>query len=104
MSIEIIKKVTETERIAQESRLEADVNAKKAIAEAERAGREILAEARGKAEQQVRQIMKEAEMKAAENEESIIEETKEAGERLRIEAQARLPQAAKFIVERVVNV
>lgn len=103
MSIEVIKKVTESEKSAQESKLAAFANAKKTVSDAERAGQGLLAEARGKAEEQARQFMKEAEAKAAKNEQSILEETAHACDAMRLAAEKRLPEAAELIVRRVVN-
>lgn len=104
MSIEVIKKVTETEKIAQESKLEAGANAKKAVSDAERAGLELLRQAREKAEAQVRTFMTEAEAKAAKNERQVIDETDRMCDALRLSADKRLPAAAELIVRRVVNV
>lgn len=104
MSIEVIKKVTESERNAQEMKQEAAVNAKKTVSDAERAGRELLQKSREKAELQVKQFMTEAEEKAAKSEQIVIEETTRACETLRQSAQERLPEAARLIVGRVVNI
>ncbi len=104
MSIEVIKKVTETEKIAQERKLEAVGNAKKAVSEAERAGQELVAAARSRAEAQARELMKEAEAKAAKNERDVMDETARACGELRLSAEKRLPAAAELIVRRVVNV
>lgn len=104
MSIEVIKKVTETEKIAQESKLEAAANAKKTVSDAERAGQELLREAREKAEAQVKMFMTEAEAKAAKNEREVMDETARACDALRSSAEQRLPAAAELIVRRVVNV
>jgi V/A-type H+-transporting ATPase subunit G/H len=104
VSIEVIKKVTESEKNAQESKLEAIGKAKKTVSDAERAGQGLLTEARGKAETQAKQFMKEAEEKAAKNEQSIMDETAGACEALKLLAKKRLPEAAELIVRRVVNV
>lgn len=104
MSIEVIRKVTESEKNAQESKLEAIAKAKKTVSDAEKAGQGFLMEARGKAEAQARQFMKEAEEKAAKNEQTIMEETASACETLKLSAKKRLPEAAELIVRRVVNV
>lgn len=104
MSIEVIKKVTETEKIAQENKLDAIGNAKKTVSDAERAGRELLNETRGKAEAQIKVFMTEAEAKAAQNEQNVMNETAKACDALRLSAEKRLPEAAELIVRRVVNV
>lgn len=104
MSIEVIKKVTETEKIAQENKLEAAGNAKKTVSDAEQAGRELLKNAREKAEAQAKADMTEAEAKAAKNEQDIMNETTKACDALRVLAKKRLPAAADLIVGRVVNV
>ena len=104
MSIEIVKKVTESERKAQENKQEAIVNAKRMISDAELAGRELLKEARRKAELQVKTFMTDAEERAAKNERNVIDKTARACDELRRSAEKRLPAAAELIVRRVVNV
>jgi len=104
VSIEVIKKVTETEKNAQERKLEAVGNAKKTVSDAERSGRELLLEARAKAEAQAKVFMTEAEGRAAKNEHNVMDETAQACNVLRRSAEKQLPAAAELIVRRVVNV
>lgn len=104
MSIEVIKKVTETEKIAKKSKLDAAANAKKMLNDAERAGRALLMEAREKAEAQVKIFLTDAEAAAAKNEQAILTEAASTCDALRRTAAERLPAAAELIVGRVVNV
>jgi len=104
VSLDVIKQVAECEKNAQESKLQAASNAKKTISDAEKAGLELLAETRRKAEAQVRQFMAESEAKAAKSEQDVMEETARDCAVLRQSAEKRLPEAAELIVRRVVNV
>lgn len=104
MSIELIKKVTETEKNAQESKAEALSEAKKTVSDAERAGEALLRETEEKAQAQVKIFLTEAEEKAAKNERDIISETARTCDALRADAEKRLAAAAELIVGRVVNV
>lgn len=103
MSLEAIKRVTETEQNSLQRKAEAAQQAKRTVAEAERAGQERLEKARQEAEAKAKALMTEAEQKAAEHAKSVMKETELACKALSREAGARLDKAAALIVRRVVN-
>jgi V/A-type H+-transporting ATPase subunit G/H len=104
MSLDAIKQVTETEQISAQRKLDAEAEAKKAIGEAERAGRAQLQEARAEAQTKVKALMAQAEKGAAKDAEQIGQQTEQSCEQLKAEARAKLEAAATLIVRRVVNV
>jgi V/A-type H+-transporting ATPase subunit G/H len=103
MSLEAIKKVTETEQDSMRRKSEAAQQAKKTVTEAERAGQELLERSRQEAEAKVKEMMADAERRAAEHAETVAKETESACKRLRKDAEGRLDKAAALIVRRVVN-
>ena len=103
MSLEAIKKVTETEQISLQRKAEAAQQAKKTVAEAERAGQELLERSRQEAEAKVKEFMADAEQRAAAHADEVMKETELACKQLRQEAEGRLDEAAALIVRRVVN-
>lgn len=103
MSLEAIKKVTETEQISLQRKAEAAQQAKKTVAEAERAGQELLERSRQEAEAKVKEFMADAEKRAAAHADEVMKETELACKQLRQEAEGRLDKAAALIVRRVVN-
>lgn len=104
MSLDAIKQVTETEQQTRERRTAALVQAKKTVADAERAGREHLEAARADAEAQVKGFMKAAEDKAAKHAQQVMEETQKSCRTLCQAAEGRMAEASALIVGRVVNV
>ena len=104
MSLEAIKKITETERLSLLRKAEAEQATKKTVAEAERAGKELLESARVQAEAQVKDLMAQAEKAAAEETQAVRKQTEQACQQLKDEAQTRLEDAAAWIVRRVVSV
>ena len=103
MSFEAIQKVTETEQATRAKKAEAAAEAKRIVGEAERNGRQLVAQARAKAEEQVKAMMAEAEARAVERSRQILADNDVACAALRQNAQARLDQAADLIVGRVGN-
>lgn len=103
MSLDAIKKVTETEQDSQARKTDALAEAKRITAEAARAGKERLELARSDADGQVKEFLRQAEEKAAARSGEIM--TKSAADcgALRASAQTRLSEAAQLIVGRVVN-
>lgn len=104
MSLDAIKQVTETEQQTQERRLAAQVQAKKTVADAERAGREQMEAARAEAETQVRGFMKNAEDKASKHAAEVMEATGKSCQALCQAAEGRMAKASALIVRRVVNI
>ncbi len=103
MSLEAMKRVTETEQQGQQRRAEAAAAAKRTVSEADRAGAAALEEARSRAEAQVQGFMREAEEKASKHTAQVTAETQKACDALRRAAEGRMDQAAALIVRRVVN-
>lgn len=103
MSLEAIKSITAAEELSQREKLEAQQNAKKAIADAEKAGEAAIAAARARAEEEIRALMKATEAKAAENAEELLQNTSNKCVAIRAHAESRLDNAASLIVRRVVE-
>lgn len=103
MSLDAIQKVTEAEQAALSRKAEAEAEARRMAAEAQRAGRERLEARRTEAEAQVKELMAQAEVQAARRERELLEENERACAALRDQARQRLDQAAELIVGRVVK-
>lgn len=104
MSLEAVQKVTEAEQKAQARKAEAAENAKKLVAEAERAGKDRVAGTRAEAEAQVREMLTKAEASAALHTEKVMAETRKSCDSLRQAASGKLDEASALIIRRVVNV
>ena len=104
MSLEAIKKVTETEQDILARKAEAAATAKKLVADADKAGRELVESARREAEEKVKGFMKDAEARAAEHNKAVLAQAAQACDALRASAETRLDEAAALIVRRVVNI
>lgn len=103
MSIDAIKQVTQAEQETQNRKVQAQAEAKRLLAEAERAGQARVAARCSEAEAQVGQLMKEAEERAAQRTQAVTAETAQECGALRKTAEGRMAKAAGLIVERVVN-
>lgn len=104
MSIEAIQQVTQAEASAQEKILAASAQAKQMIRDAERAGQQLLEQARQKADSDTRAAIAAAEQAAAKRAEQVRAEHTEACKQLCSAADAHLDAAASLIVKRIVNV
>ena len=103
MSLEAMKQVTETEQAARAWKAEAQAQAKRLVADAERDGKARLAQARAEAEAQARELMRQAEERAAAHSDEVMAQARRACGELRSRAESRLEQAADTIVRRVVK-
>lgn len=103
MSLEAIQKVTQTEQAVREQKARAADEAKRIVAEAERAGRQLVADARAQAEEVVKTMLAEAEAKAGERSAQTLADNAAQCEALKQAARGRLDQAAALIVGRVGN-
>lgn len=101
MSFEAIQKVTETEQATREKKAEAAAEAKRIVGEAERAGKQLVAQARAEAEEKVKALLAEAEALAAQQSKQVLEGNAAACESLKQSARGHLEQAADLIVGRV---
>lgn len=64
MSLEAVKQVGEAERISKERRVQAALDAKKLVADAEKAGQQAVAESKNLAEAQAKNLLAKAEQDA----------------------------------------
>jgi flagellar biosynthesis/type III secretory pathway protein FliH len=103
MSFQDIQKVTETEQGTRAKKAEAQAEAKQIVAAAEKAGAQLVADARAKAVEQTRAMMTRAEEAAQEQTKLTLEANNAACQAMRRQAQGRLDEAADLIVRRVVN-
>ena len=103
MSLEAIQEVTQAEQTAREKKAQAADEAKRIVAEAERAGRQLVADARIKAEETVKTMLAEAEARAGERSAQTLADNAAQCEALKKAARGRLDKAAGLIVGRVGN-
>jgi V/A-type H+/Na+-transporting ATPase subunit G/H len=103
MSLESIKKITDTEQTYKEKKQEAQAVAQKLVCDAERDGKNRLEKARLQAESEARTLLGEAEEEAAVRAAAMMKDAEIQCDRLRDEAEKRLDKAAELIVERIVT-
>lgn len=103
MSFDAIQKVTETEQNGRTRKAEAAAEAKRIVTEADRMGRQTVAQARAGAEQKSKAMLAEAEARAQARAGETQAENAKACEALKERARPRLDRAADLIVERVGN-
>ncbi len=103
MSLEAIQQVTAAEQAAREQKAHALDEAKRIVAEAERAGKQLVADARAQAEEQVKALLAEAEARAGKRTEQALADSTAQCEALKQTARGRLDRAAGLIVGRVGN-
>ena len=101
MSFDAIQKVTEAEQECRRRRAEAAAEAKRIVAEADRMGRQAVANERAAAEAKVKAMMTEAEGRAGERAQSTRVENAGACAALKERARPQLDRAADLIVEKV---
>ena len=103
MSLEAIQKVTEAEQVARERRAEAAEEAKRIVADAERAGRQLVQDQRARAEEAAKAMLADAEVEAEKKAEQTLADNAAQCEALKQAARKRLDKAAGLIVGRVGN-
>lgn len=101
MSFEAIQKVTAAEQAVQERKAAAADEAKRVVAEAERAGKQLVADARAQAEAKAKELLVQAEARAGETSKKTLAENAASCEALKQDAMSRLDRAADLIVGRV---
>ncbi len=79
------------------------MNAKKAIADAEKAGAAAIAAAISRAEEETRALMRATEKKAEDSAEELFQSTSNKCVAIRARAESRMDNAAALIVRRVVE-
>ena len=103
LSLEAIKQITEMERTCEQRKTEAVQQARRTVADAEKAGQAALESRRAEAEAQVKTILAEAEAGAAVQAKAVQDETIRSCNELKAAAQQHLDEAAQLIVRRVVK-
>lgn len=103
MSLEAIKSITAAEEQSHAALIDAQLAAKKAVADAEKAGLAVIAEARARAEEEVGALMKAAETRAGKSAEELRQSTSNKCAAMSARAEGRLDSAASLIVRRVVE-
>ena len=103
MSLEAVQRVTEAEQDARRRRAVGAEQAKRISADAERQGRERLAQARREAEARAKEMAAQAEKDAQTDIEAVEAEARRTCEGLRQAAEGRLEEAAALIIEKVVG-
>ena len=101
MSFEAIQKVTEAEQTVQSQKSAAADEAKRIVAEAERAGRQLVADARAQAEAKVKDLLAQAETRAGQQAEKALAASAADCEAMKQAARAHLDRAADLIVGKV---
>ncbi len=101
MSFEAIQQVTAAEQAVQQRRAEAAEEAKRLAAEAERAGRQSVMDARDRAEARAKELLSQAEARAGETSRRTLAENAAQCEALKQTAMSRLDQAADLIIGKV---
>ncbi len=103
MSLEAIKQITETERACEQRKTEAAQQARRMVAEAEKAGQAALEARRVEAERQAKEILAQAETHATERMAEVAKRSEQVCAELCNAAEGRLDAAADLIVRRVVS-
>lgn len=103
MSFEAMDAITAAEREAKKVIAEAEAKARQMIADAESAGKAALTAANEKAERELAELKKQADGKAISDANALSGDTENKKAALRAKAEARIDQAAKLVVERIVN-
>lgn len=103
MSLEAIKTISEAEETVRRRKAEAQQEARRAIAAAQAAADAALADARAKAADELQGLVKTADEKARADALELAGNTENRKAAMRVHAESRLDEAARFIVERIVN-
>ncbi|MBQ7737458.1 MAG: hypothetical protein IJT62_06445 [Oscillospiraceae bacterium] len=103
MAMEAIAAVEEAEAAAARLKAETAQEVKQMTAAAEESGRKAVNAALQKAREALREVDRQADERIAADTERIRAETKAAMGELKARAEMRLDDAAKIIVERIVN-
>ncbi len=101
MSFEAIQQVTSAEQAAQARKAAAQEEALRIVAEAERGGKQLVADACAKAEAKAKQMMAQAEARAAETSKKTMADNAASCAAMKQQAMGRLDRAADLIVGKV---
>lgn len=103
MSLDAIKNIIDSEESAKKFKEEAISAAKKAVADAEKAGQELVSAAVSRAKAESAELIKKAEGTAEDKASQMAANNENKKAAMRARAQSRLDDAADFIIERIVK-
>ncbi|GEM_PF-610873 len=103
MALEDIKKVALAEQEAEQKRTDAFRESKTLLADAEKAGHELVEKARAQADKKAKQMLAEAEANAVKLCEEIYLKAEKDCLALKEEASKKQPDAAAILIGRIVN-
>ena len=103
MSLEAIKTISEAEEAVHRRKAEAQQEARRAIAEAQAAADAVVDAAKAKAADELQGLVKTADDKSRADALELAGNTENKKAAMRVHAESRLDDAARFIVERIVN-
>ncbi len=103
MYLDTVKKVTDVESEVEQQKTAARAQVQQQLADAEKAGKALLEEARRKARSESGARLQETEQQAAQRREETLRAAQEEQQTLRSMAESRMARAAEEIVRRVVD-
>ena len=103
MSEDAIKIITDAESAAREAKAAAERRAVETVEECRRNGEAKVAEARAKADRDVRDLLERTDAENGDARLAVFSDTQSVCTALRNEAEPKLDQAATLIVERIVK-
>lgn len=103
MALEAVKLVAQAEQQSKDRKAEAALEAKKRLADAEKAGMDALATTKKQADAKVKELLAQADKDAAEDATKIKQQADADCAALRTNAKKRLEEAASLIVRKVVD-
>ena len=103
MSLEAIKTISEAEEAVHRRKAEAQQEAKRLLAEAQQEAEKALDAAKAKAAEELKVLSKNADEKSKADALELAGTTENKKAAMRVRAESRLDEAAKCIVERIVN-
>lgn len=103
MSLEAMESLTAVEEKLRQTKADAAAAAKRRIAEAREDGERMVTEAAVRADDEIREMFKKAEGAALEKARALAEKSEEQKAAMRAGANVKSADAAKFIIERIVN-
>lgn len=103
MYLDTVKKVTDVENEVEQQKTAARAQVQQQLADAEKAGKALLEEARCKARSESGVRLQDTEQQAAQRREATLRAAQEEQQALRQTAESRMARAAEEIVRRVVD-
>ena len=103
MSFEAITSITEAEAQAKAAVVQAEAKARQMLSDAETAGKTAVEAAASKAKSELVELRRQSDERAVQAANGLSVELENKKAALRAKAEAKLDQAAKLVVERIVN-